>query len=122
MDWTVSLPNKSKISFYNPIKQNQTHIKWLNNYLNDQYKDIPSYSIITFSERCELKKITVSNPLIYVIKRDRLYVTIKNIWKNTADVLDENTIEQLYKILKQLTNVEDAVKLAHIETTKSRKR
>lgn len=36
--WTVMLPNKEKNRFYNPIKQNQTHIKWLACYLNE---DIP---------------------------------------------------------------------------------
>lgn len=27
--WTAMLPNKEKNRFYNPIKQNRTHIKWL---------------------------------------------------------------------------------------------
>ncbi|WP_370863831.1 nuclease-related domain-containing protein [Ruthenibacterium lactatiformans] len=39
--------------FYNPVKQNNTHIKTLMHYLN---VDIPMLSLIVFSERCELKK------------------------------------------------------------------
>lgn len=31
--WTVSLSNGIKNKLYNPIKQNQTHIKWLQNYV-----------------------------------------------------------------------------------------
>ena len=31
--WTQSLPNGNKNHFYNPIKQNKTHIKWLNELL-----------------------------------------------------------------------------------------
>lgn len=51
--WTAMLPNKEKNRFYNPIKQNETHIKWLRQYLSE---DIPLFSIVVFSERCELKK------------------------------------------------------------------
>lgn len=31
--WTVSLSNGIKNKLYNPIKQNQTHMKWLQNYV-----------------------------------------------------------------------------------------
>ena len=47
------LPNKEKNRFYNPIKQNKTHIKWLGQYLKEE---IPLFSVIVFSERCELEK------------------------------------------------------------------
>lgn len=33
--WTAMLPDKSKNRFYNPIKQNSTHIKWLGQYLQN---------------------------------------------------------------------------------------
>lgn len=59
------LPNKEKHSFYNPIKQNQTHIKWLRSYIGEE---IPLFSIIVFSERCELKKVTITSRDIKVIK------------------------------------------------------
>ncbi len=55
--WTASLPNGQKNRFYSPIKQNQTHIKWLNHYLESHgFQDVPMYSLIVFSERCEIKK------------------------------------------------------------------
>ena len=65
--WTQMLPNKQKNRFYNPIKQNQTHIKWLQNYLNEK---IPVYSLIVFSERCELKQIEIGTEHTAVCKRD----------------------------------------------------
>ena len=82
--WTAMLPNKEKNRFYNPIKQNKTHIKWLGQYLKEE---IPLFSVIVFSERCELKKITVESPNIPVIKRDRLYAVVRNIWENAEDKL-----------------------------------
>lgn len=65
--WTQMLPNKQENRFYNPIKQNQTHIKWLQNYLNEE---IPVYSLIVFSERCELKQIEIGTEHTAVCKRD----------------------------------------------------
>ncbi len=50
--WTAMLPNKEKNQFYNPIMQNRTHLKWMKNYVGE---DVPLFSVIVFSERCELK-------------------------------------------------------------------
>lgn len=110
--WTAMLPNKSKNKFYNPIKQNQSHIKWLGEFLGS---DIPLFSIVVFSERCELKKVTVQNPDIYVIKRDSLYAAVRKIWDNSIDKLDENEISSVYKKLEVLTHMDQAVKTTHIE-------
>lgn len=41
-----------KHQFYNPIWQNRTHIKYLKKYLSDE--SLPTYSVIAFSERCQL--------------------------------------------------------------------
>lgn len=107
------LANRQKNRFYNPIKQNQTHMKWLHQCVGDS---IPLFSIIVFSERCELKKITVENPDVKVIKRDRTYAAVRNIWESVPDALtDEKTIE-LYEMLKRFTNVEQSIKESHIET------
>ena len=100
--WTAMLPNKEKNRFYNPIKQNKTHLKWLGNYVGNS---IPLFSIIVFSERCELKKIDVETPEIKVIKRDRTYATVRDIWDKTIDVLDTEQINQLYEKLKALTRL-----------------
>lgn len=115
--WTVMLPNKIKNRFYNPIKQNRTHIKWLEQYLND---DIPLFSIVAFSERCELKKVTINSEGVHVIKRDRLYATVRSIWDSAKDMLDDEKVNSVYKQLKKLTNVDDAIKAAHVELIQER--
>lgn len=71
--WTAMLSNREKNKFYNPIKQNKTHIKWLGEYFDS---DVPLFSMIVFSEHCELKKITLVNDNIPVIKRDQLFATV----------------------------------------------
>jgi len=110
--WTVMLPNREKNRFYNPILQNRTHLKWLGQYLEGK---VPLFSIIAFSERCELKKITVESPDIRVIKRDRLYATIRDIWDESDDVLSEDEAAAVYEKLEPLTHADRALKEAHVE-------
>ncbi len=111
LNWTCTLPTE-KNTFYNPIKQNQTHIRWLKNYLNDK---IPYFSIIVFSERCELKEINLTSSDIHVVKRDSLYATVRNIWNNSEDVISEEIINSLYNILNARTKVDNSVKIKHVE-------
>ena len=110
--WTAMLPNKEKNRFYNPVWQNRTHIKWLEKYLDDE---IPFFSIVAFSERCELKKAVIESADVHVIKREQLYAVVRNIWDNSADKLDEVKVNAIYEKLKILTNTDQAVKAAHIE-------
>ena len=113
--WTASLASGTKNRFYNPIKQNRTHIKWLKEYINTDNLDVPVFSIIVFSERCELKKITTYSSDIAVIKRDKTYKTVRNIWDNAPDYLSENQVDDIFNRLEVLTNVDESVKLAHIK-------
>lgn len=110
--WTATLENGIKNKFYNPIKQNRTHTRWLQKYLED---DIPLFSMIVFSERCELKKITVEDSEVCVIKRDRVYASIRNIWERTEDKLDKEKVLEIYKKLEKLTHVSKADKQAHVD-------
>ena len=108
--WTATLPNGQKNQFYNPIKQNKTHIRWLQKYVGN---DVPLFSLIVFSERCELKKIDMESTDVKVIKRHRLYIAIRDIWENHSDAVED--VDDLFKKLEKLANVDDAVKAAHIK-------
>ncbi len=111
-NWTAMLPNKQKNQFYNPVLQNRSHLKWLSKYIGD---DIPLFSVIVFSERCELKKITMYSDDIKVIKRDSIYATVRNIWNEKPDAVTDEKLEELYVRLQALTKVDKSVKEAHIE-------
>lgn len=115
--WTVSLPNGRKSCFYNPVKQNRSHIKWLAKYLAD---DTPLFSIVVFSERCELKKVMVDSGDVSVVKRDRLYATVRRIWNGADDVLDAEGVDSLYECLLVLTDVDEAVKRTHVASIHER--
>lgn len=115
--WTSSLPNGEKFHFYNPIKQNKTHIKWLTEFLK---QEIPMFSLIVFSGRCELKKITVNDPNVHVFNRDETYWVIRRIWESSPNALSEDEIKEISEKLKVLTNVDEAKKLEHIEQIKKK--
>ena len=111
-NWTSMLPNRQKNQFYNPIMQNRTHLRWMKQFVGD---DIPLFSIIVFSERCELKKVTVYSEDIKVIKRDRTYAAVRDIWDKSPDAVSGDKIDELYTKLKELTNVDATIKAAHVE-------
>ena len=61
--------NREKHKFYNPIMQNRGHINTIGNYLDYKYKG-KIYSVIVFSDRCSLKKISInSKDLILTYKK-----------------------------------------------------
>ncbi len=116
-NWTAMLPNKQKNYFYNPIKQNNTHLKWMRYFVGD---NVPLFSIIVFSNRCELKKVTVESKDVKVIKRDWVYSTVRDIWDANEDALTDDKVEELYTSLKELSNVDNETKEKHIEDINKR--
>ncbi len=124
--WTVTLyggkdflgrKKVEKIQFYNPIWQNNTHIKFLKKYLGE---DTQTISVIVFSERCELKDITLSSKDLYVCNRDQIAKVMKKAWGAYPDILDESQIEAIYSKLEPLTNADEALKQQHIENIHER--
>lgn len=119
--WTQTLPQgkgrkAKKEKFLNPIMQNNLHIKCLKEYLKE---DIPMYSIIVFSERCELKKIEVSDTQVKVIKRNIVNRIIKS-YSSMPCQLSEEKINEIYNKLYPLTQVSEDLKEKHVQDIKNR--
>lgn len=117
-NWYQTLPQgrgrSHKESFFNPIMQNRTHIKHLKTLVGE---DVPIHSIITFSERCTLKKIEVKSENVCVIKRDNVYDTVVGICaKRDTAALSNEQISEIYDKLYPYTQVSDAIKEQHIQT------
>ena len=55
-----------------------------------------------------------------MIKRDRLYYTVKTIWESTPDVLDDERVNKLFELLKERRNVDTATKEAHVDNIQQR--
>lgn len=111
--WTQVLKNRNKQKFYNPIWQNETHIKSLVNVCNIGNEFVKS--VIVFSERCTLKNVTIHSDNIPVINRNHLVGTINHFIHKSSVKLSEERINSLYYILKNYSNQDEAVKTAHVD-------
>ena len=119
-NWTQSLPNKQKSKFFNPIWQNKGHISALTEELAIEKENLYK-SYIVFSERCTLKKITVTSPNVEVINRGALIRTIKKDIMNSRHLLTVEEMNKIHKKLQPLSHMDDAVKVAHIAQVKAKR-
>ena len=98
--WTKVLAyGKRKYRFYNPIKQNISHIETLRKQLK-QFQNIPFYSIIAFYGDCELKEINYVPKGTFLAKSSRIFEVLELIRKtnNAAPYTDKH---EVIRILKQ---------------------
>ena len=85
--WTQCLRGKfhttQKYSFYNPLRQNETHICALMELLKDD--TVPYYSYVVFGNNCELKNIQLTSGMHHVtyalyLRRDIEFLYSSSIW------------------------------------------
>ena len=112
--WTQTMPNKKKFKFYNPIRQNSTHIRAIQHFLglpNEAF-----HSVIVFSERCQLKAIEVTSPNVYVLKREDLKRFIQKQKQSAEQIFTQGEIETMYQKLLPQMQVTEKVKKQHLQT------
>ena len=106
-----------KKKFYNPIMQNNTHIKYLKKQVGES---VPCHNIVVFSERCSLKSITIKPDAEYkVIQRNNLRQTVDEM-TSRQPVLSPEQIEAIFNQLYPYTQVKEEVKQAHIQQINQR--
>lgn len=116
-NWTQCLPNKDKNKFYNPIKQNRTHINALSQFLEIDKNKMTSF--IVFSERCELKKVPDDTEEFIILRRQFLLKRVRQELEKREKILSKEEIDEIILKLIPLTNVSDEVKQKHIEEIKA---
>lgn len=104
-----------KVHFYNPVKQNRTHISALRRYLKTT---APIYSIISFTDECKIKSIELESSAVYICYHSGLKEVVKSIWNQTADVLSIEEVETITKKLEKLGNQSIEAKQLHVENIK----
>ena len=57
-------------------------------------EEIPIHSVIVFSERCTLKKVTVNSPDIFVIKRDRIAAIVRKISNQKINKINSEKVKE----------------------------
>lgn len=121
--WTQSLNKCRKYKFYNPIWQNNSHIKALCAYLHSkcEYFNLEEKyfnSLIIFSGKAEFKKIPNNLVNCEIINDYRLndYINYENETK--PKIFTETQLDEFYNILLPTIQVSDEIKQKHIENVK----
>jgi len=118
LNWIQVLDNGSKNKFYNPIRQNQTHIKALAKYLDLPEEDFLSYVI--FSERCTLKKVPPKTPQVVVLRRPEMLERLQLQIAYNKRKYDDETFGKIISKLREGTNKSEEEKQKHIEDIKTK--
>ena len=109
-----SLKSSYKYKFYNPIWQNTTHIKALQEYLGE----IRVYSFVVFGSNCELKSINYNPENVCICREDSFKNIIKQKLGNLETVYDKETMDLFYERLLPLTGVNTEIREQHINSIK----
>ncbi len=117
-NWTQYIGNQ-KYTVYNPIMQNEGHIKWLKNYLNDS--SVPCYSYIVFGKASEsdIRKVSYDKNRCKVMYVNDLVDNLKQDSQRYGNLISEERIEEIFNSLYPLSEASQEVKDQHIQDIKS---
>ena len=111
---------KQKYSFYNPVFQNNSHIKFLQSRLSN-LEDIPFYSLIVFYGDCVLKDLSQIPSEISIVKFDDAIDVITKLIQTGKKSTYNNLVDIEAILLVSVNYGEDRdVRLQHAENIRSK--
>ena len=113
LNWTQCLQNGDKYKFYNPIRQNRTHISALAEFLEKPVSEFVSY--IVFSERCTLKQVPEDTRDLIIVRRPNMLKKLRAMLKYSPPKYTHEEMQTMVSKLRPLTNKSAAEKQKHIE-------
>lgn len=108
--WRTYYPNGKNYEFYNPIKQNQTHINALANNLRISSANMES--IICFGDKANIGKL---KDYKNVINNKNIKNYILADYGKTEHIFSENEIKEIAEKLQRMTNATRNIKEKHIK-------
>ena len=94
--WTCTFPSGKKHQMYNPILQNKGHIKHLSKLVPE---NIPLFSVIAYSEKCEIKKMSKVPNDTYMVRYSNIPLVMQRIWDSQPNVLSDSQVIDLFDSL-----------------------
>ena len=88
---------KQSRKFYNPVEQNRVHMDCVSDLVADI--DVPIYSIVAFSDKCELKKVPPKTAYRAVINYRDLRNTIAGFLKSQPKRITYDDVNTIYNRL-----------------------
>ena len=104
-----TLNKKRRTEFFNPIKQNRSHIETLKGLLN-KYKNLPFYSIVAFDDTAQLKVQTLSE----VVNISKIKSALE---KYTVEMLDISAVDEIYYEINRANLTDEKSIKEHIAYT-----
>ena len=111
--WTVTYKSGKHIKMYNPIKQNENHIKYLSRIIYD----VPIKNIVVLSDESELKNITLDENITH----EHQFRNLINWHRAHKEIINAEKIEMIYQALLLLTRPTEKTRQKHIENIRKRK-
>ena len=101
-NWTQSI-GRRKNQFYNPILQNQAHIKALRYTLNlgTQHFDECIHNVICFSDRANLDKIHLDDDRIIITNHKNIVRDLKKPMRQGKNSFSKEELEAMYERLRK---------------------
>lgn len=115
--WTQTFQNGERFRFYNPIKQNNTHIKALSAFLNLPEDVFSSY--IIFSERCTLMRIPYPTSSTVVLRRPDMLDYLRQDLSMRVICYSPSEIEVFSGAIQNCTNISEEEKFRHAEEARN---
>lgn len=113
MHWTQYLGG-TKNSFYNPVKQNENHCRYLSRALQIPWNS--TFSFVVFENRTDLSKVfPLSGAHFVVCNRNHLLRTLKNILSARTSVFSEERLTQICNQLREWSCADSQTKQQHIQ-------
>ena len=116
--WKQTMKDWKKYYFYNPVWQNQTHIRALSAYLGIPEEAFRSY--IVFAERCELEKVPADTERFCIVRQPDMLKKLRADLAESQVSLSETEIFSFKGKLEPLTRVSEAEKERHVEAIRER--
>lgn len=115
-EWTQVLDfGREKHRFYNPIKQNSTHLAAIIDFLPP---DLPVHSIIVFGNNSELKSISNIPSDCYICTQSNLHSTLNSI-HSTKSLSTINITEIHHRLSKHRILPNNIIRNEHISDIQS---
>ncbi len=110
--WTQCLTTgyrgfSEKHKFYNPIMQNQGHVRCLKKVLSD-FPDVPVHSIVVFSDNAVFKDVTYDCSVAYLINMSELRRTLKSIDRGYKDLITVDEILEIRGTIAENTSLSNS--------------
>lgn len=113
LNWTQSFINGEKHYFYNPIRQNDTHIKALSQFLHlcpEQF-----YSCIVFSERCTLKAVPCATDRYIILQRTNVLRWLREHIQQMRSLYSWEQLTGWANLLSTTADANTGTKAEHVE-------